>query len=264
MEQEGTLNYRVGCSWPVQIHYYKNPWHGQNCYIELELEHYDVRLAEETFAYVRRFITAPLQIMLSSKECEKIDFVRAAGFELKRRCFELKVNHQDLKKPLWDKNLPVSDQRPANLQLLHRQPEGIPVAEVQLPSGLYLISRWVPQYRDAVSILYEHYRSTHETINPLTAELAEFSSELPHHVITDLAKGSMRHLAFIEQNEIAYLASIEPEGFSCFADKLLLEMFAFYQEIEFEADDIDPVATAFRLKFHCEEKATFDTYIRSN
>lgn len=264
MEQEGRLDYCAGRSWPVRIHYYKNPWHSRNCYIELELERYDIELAQETFAPLRRCITAPLQIMLRSDECEKINFIVAAGFELKRRCFELAVSRQDLIEPLQGKKLPIQDQSLANLQGLHHQADGEPLAMAQLAGGLYLISPTAPQYNEAVGILYQHYRSTHEHINPLTAEQAAFSSELPNHVIIDLVKGSIRHLAFIEENEIAYVASTGPEEFSCFADKLLLTMFASYEEIRFEADDLDPVATALRMKFRSDGKASHDTYIHSN
>lgn len=264
MKKEGTLNYYVGDSCPVRIHYYRNPWHSRNYYIKMELEYYDIAWAEETFAYIRKHITAPLQIMLSSDEWERINFILAAGFELKRRCFELAVSCRDLKKPLQDKISPISNRAAMNKHLLHCQPDSNHLANVQLASGLHLISRSTPQYHDAVSVLYEHYLSTHESINPLTVEVAEFSSGLPHHVIIDLKKDSLRHLAFIEENEIAYVASTEPEGFSSFADRLLSDMFSCHQEIVFEADDLDPMATELRLKFRSDGKASYDTYIRFN
>lgn len=260
---EGRLDFQLDPSWPAGIHYYKNPWHDRNDYLQLELERYDVEAAEDTFAAIRRHLTAPLQIMVWSHVCEKISFIRAAGFELKRRCFELSVSRQDLKRPLQDKHLLNLDQRASILLALNDKADGDPFTLIQLASGLHLISRASPQYDPAVRILYDYYRSMHENINPLTAGLAAFSSELPHHVIVDLEGDSIRHLAFIEENEIAYLASNEPEGFSSFVDKLLSEMFAAYEKISFEADDIDPQATILRLKFHADRKASFDTYIRS-
>mgnify|MGYP001380155387 CR=1 FL=1 len=261
MEEE--LDYQLDPSWPAGIGYYKNPWHDRNFYIQLELEHYDIEVAEDTFAAIRRHIRAPLQIMVWSHECEKIAFIRAAGFELKRRCFELSVSRQGLKKPLQNKHLLILDQKAPTLQVLHDQAGGAPFTMIQLASGLHLISRVSPQYDSAVRILYDYYRSMHENINPLTTGLAAFSSELPHHAIIDLEDDSIRHLAFIEENEIAYLASNEPEEFSFFVDKLLSEIFSVYEEICFEADDIDPLATILRLTFHADGKASYDTYIQS-
>ena len=254
MKEESTDNDYPISSLPVGIRSYKNPWHSRNCYLELGLEHYDSEVAKETIASIRRSIKAPLQIMLPSDESVKIQFILAAGFQLKRSCVELLVSRQDLKKPLPDKTLPILDPKDADPQRSHGQ----------LPSGLHMISRGKPAYEEAAKIVHEHYRSTHESINPLTVGVEACCAKLPDHVIIDFVKGSFRHMAFVEANEIAYVASIEPEEFSSFADKLLSDLFAFYQEIAFEADDLDPVATALRLKFHCDGKVSFNTYIYSD
>lgn len=254
MKEECLGNDHPVSSLPAGIRTYKNPWHSRNCYLELGFEQYDGELAKVTMATIRRSIKAPLQIMLSSEESEKIQFVLAAGFQLKRSCVELVVSRQDLKNPLPDKNLPITDSKAEDPQGPHGQ----------LPSGLHMISRGQPAYDEAARIVYEHYRSTHESVNPLTVGLEAFCAQLPDHVIMDLVEDSFRQLAFVEANEIAYLASIEPEGFPSFADKLLSNLFAFYQEIAFEADDLDPLATALRQKFHWDGKVTFNTYIYSD
>lgn len=254
MKAKCTDNDHPVSSLPAGIRFYENPWHSRNCYLELGLERYDSEVAKETIASIRRSIKAPLQVMLSSDESEKIQFILAAGFQLRRSCVELLVSRQDLIEPLADKTPPNLDPKAA-------APQGL---QGQLPSGLHMISRDDPAYDEAAKIVHEHYRSTHESINPLTLGLKAFCAMLPDHVIIDLDKEYFRHLAFIEANEIAYVASIEPDGFSSFADKLLLDLFTFYQEIAFEADDLDSVATVLRQKFHSDGRVTFNTYIYSD
>lgn len=77
------------------IQTYSNPFHNQNCYLQLNLQSYDLQIANEIFTELVRKNQCPLQIMLSSNEIKKIAFVEKGGFECKRKCYEINVEKED-------------------------------------------------------------------------------------------------------------------------------------------------------------------------
>ena len=68
--------------------------------------------------------------------------------------------------------------------------------------------------------------------------------------------------AFLENEEIAYLAGFEEKLADVFINDLLIYLFKHYEEIFFEADTTDPLATKLRNKFVEKSDLTFDTYIK--
>ncbi len=68
--------------------------------------------------------------------------------------------------------------------------------------------------------------------------------------------------AFLENEEIAYIAGFEEKLADEFINDLLIYLFKNYKEIFFEADTTDPLATKLKNKFVEKFDPTFDTYIK--
>lgn len=68
--------------------------------------------------------------------------------------------------------------------------------------------------------------------------------------------------AFLEDEEIAYLAGFENNLAEDFINDLLIYLFQYYEEIFFEADTTDPLATRLRDKFFVKSDVSYDTYIK--
>ncbi len=208
-----------------------NPFHATHAYLNLELTRYDPASASELFALLRAELGLPLQAMLDSRETEKIRFVTAGGFQRRRRCFEMVVGEKDLVCPVQ---------------------EIIPIQETKAGEKAY---------QECCTLLYGHYARTHMAISPLTADRPTFDQALPDTVFFYPANGAVEHCAFVEENEIAYVASLHMESYHAFAEALLSQLLEQYKCISFEADSTDPVAMALRDFFQHSDKDSFDTFI---
>ncbi len=211
------------------VHTHRNEFHGRNCYLKAELTRYDFDPAP-FFAALYAEKGRPLHTMAPHPNREMAEFLVRGGFALRRRCFLMKVTAADLSAPVRE----------------------IPLEEYETGS---------PEYGEACRLLYAQYARDHAPISPLTADFDRFCSVLPARILcVKGADGGILHYAFPEENEIAYVGSEELSSFPAFAEGLLGRMFARYDTVEFEADDVDPVATSLRARFTTGDGFSLDTY----
>lgn len=176
---------------------------------------------------------SPLQIGLDSDQLEVIDLLKKAGFILKRKCYEVEVTREDLKNPI-----------------------GSPRLETKLTS------KGEMAFEKAADLVFKYYKKTHEDVSPLTVGLKEFKEIFPEKVFYYEKEGQVLMAAFLENEEIAYIAGFEEKLADEFINDLLIYLFKNYEEIFFEADTTDPLATRLRDKFVVKFDLTFDTYIK--
>lgn len=175
----------------------------------------------------------PLQVGVYSDNCELIDLLTKSGFSLKRKCYELEVSKSDLKSPLENEIEDLFETRSGQLE-----------------------------YEYCCKMLYDYYAKTHYNVSPLTANLDDFIDRIPQTVIYSKSKDHIDYCAFVEENEIAYLASFSEDNSKSFLNSLLSHMFSKYKYIFFEADDTDWLATELRKMFKIDNPITFDSYVR--
>lgn len=175
----------------------------------------------------------PLQIGIYSDHLDLIEFLKKAGFILKRKCYEVEVTREDLKNPLGTKKLETK-----------------------------LTSKGEKPYEKASELIFEYYQKTHEDVSPLTVDLEKFKEILPDQAFYYEKEGQVLMAAFLENEEVAYLAGFEEKLADEFINDLLIYLFKHYEEIFFEADNTDPLATRLRNKFQTKSDLTFDTYIK--
>lgn len=205
-----------------------NEFHNKHTYIKIN-DIKKVKVADfEGLAKDR-----PLQIGVYSDQLYLIDFIKKEGFILKRKCYEVEVTEKDLKKPL----------------------------EPTKGKGK-LTKKGEKPYEKAATLVFEYYKKTHEPVSPLTVGLEKFKEILPEKVIYYEKEGQVLMAAFLENEEIAYLAGFEEKLADEFINDLLIYLFKHYEEIFFEADTTDPLATKLRNKFVEKSDLTFDTYIK--
>lgn len=205
----------------------RDEFHSRNIYLELDLMRYEPAGALELFATLRNALGAPLQVMQSSEDREAEAYLRAGGFRLARRCFEMTVREKDM--------LPGE----------------------YAPVELYFARKGEAEYEKLCERLYFRYAATHSPISPLTASLEKFCEAVPP---TAVCSGDGRHFAFVQGDEIAYFGG-EAEGFTDFAATLARRMFSRYDSIFFECDDCDELAMTLRGLFRQDEDESWDTYV---
>lgn len=191
----------------------KNHFHKKNIYIDFDLD--DMKnINIDTFRKISEENHAPLQMMIDHEETDKRDFIKYNGFKRMRVCYGMSVRKSDMP----TKSI-------AKLDLFHAK-EGEAI------------------YDELAKIYFDYYKKTHKSINPLTVDFDEFKNILTKDVYYNDEDGIA--LAFVEDNEIAYVYASDlakaDEFFYCLCEKL----FNDYEEIFFEADDVD--ASAMHLK----------------
>ena len=177
----------------------------------------------------------PLQIGIDSDQLAVIDLLKKSGFILKRKCYEVEVTREDLKNPI-----------------------GTPKLETKLTSKGELA------FEKASDLVFKYYKKTHEDVSPLTVGLKEFKEILPDQAFYYEKESQVLMAAFLENEEIAYLAGFEEKLADEFINDLLIYLFKHYEEIFFEADTTDPLASRLREKFISEAGISYDTYVKAN
>lgn len=191
----------------------KNPFHNQNLYIDFDLE--DIKnINTDTFKNISKENHAPLQMMLDSEDAVKRDFIKECGFKRMRVCYGMSVRKNDMP----TKSI-------AKLDLLHAK-EGEAI------------------YDELAKIYFDYYKKTHKSINPLSVDFEEFKEILTKEVYYN--EESSINLAFVEDNEVAYVYTSDLDKADDFFKSLCQKLFNNYEEIFFEADDVD--ASAMQLK----------------
>lgn len=211
--------------------YYKK-FHSGHLYLDIEDCEIDT-IRPSLFEELMDRSGKPLQVSVSSSRAQLVGLLKQSGFELKRRCYDMHVLTSDLVVPL-----------PA-------KPQSLPMAHIGTAA-----------YDSCVEKMYQYYRDTHSTVNPLTCTQEEFSEILPQTAAYSKFKNKIDSAAFIEENEIAYLCSSSESGFLEFARSLISDLFDRYDSIVFEADDTDWAAMRLKAFFAQKDDVSFDTYVK--
>lgn len=211
---------------------YMKKLHNRHIYLDIENSEIS-KLEKQNFDKLIAHYNKPLQVGVYSDNCELIDLLTKSGFSLKRKCYELEVSKSDLKSPLENEIEDLFETRSGQLE-----------------------------YEYCCKMLYDYYAKTHYNVSPLTANLDDFIDRIPQTVIYSKSKDHIDYCAFVEENEIAYLASFSEDNSKSFLNSLLSYMFSKYKYIFFEADDTDWLATQLRKMFKINNHITFDSYVR--
>lgn len=213
-----------------RVEWYGNPFHSGHQYLRIHFDTYDQRWAEPLFSLLRHTVGKPLQMMLSSDKTEQADFLIAGGFKRKRRCYEMEVSQKDF--------VPSPKETPVDVAL-----------------------KGMPTYDACCQLLFSYYKQTHEAVNPLTAAFSAFCDVLPSTALFQRVEGQMVHVAFVDENEIAYVASTDANGIRPFAQAMVQRLFAEHETLCFECDDGDTAAMTLKSLFHTEAQGAWDTYV---
>lgn len=146
----------------------------------------------------------PLQIGVYSDQLDLIDFIKKADFILKRKCYEVEATRKDLKNPLVTPRLETS-----------------------------LTSKGELAFKKASDLVFKYYQKTHEAISPLTVGLEEFEKNLPGKAFYYEKERQILMAAFLENEEIAYIAGFEEKLADDFINDLLKYLFKNHKEIFF-------------------------------
>lgn len=209
---------------------YDNLGHMGNRYVKLALDRYDTAISAELFQLLREIAERPLQAMIESNDAEQVQFLMAGGFVCNRKCYEVEACAEDY----------VGEQSDTSLRNTHRGE---------------------PAYDRCCEILFDHYIETHRAVNPWTAGYEAFLEDLPATVVYQELDGRITALAFVEENEIAYICGMDKSEFLDFASSLVTEMFEHYETIFFESDDCDWPAMALKSMFANQDETSFDTFV---
>ena len=214
------------------IETYRNPYHVSNCYINYDSDGI-VGIGD---ANISQIIAdeekSPLQTMVSSLETQKAMFLASQGFTKVRMCHDREVAIQDL----------VST---------------FPSQE----SNISTANRGQGDYQDCCELMFEYYKDTHESINPLSSTFDVFTELMPAEVFYARGDHGIQHVAFVHDNEISYVGSRDEITFDSFAFAVVKELFKENQSIVFEADNVDWAAMALNNLFPTDSTETFDTWI---
>lgn len=211
---------------------YTNKYHQTNLYLVGNLL---IKDDYTELATLQHQTKKTLQCMVLSTDEVVIKILEFMGFCCVRKCYELEVVEYDL--------VDTSQSKKADI--------------------LRFTNRKTPEYMACAYQVYQYYQKTHQPISPLTVTFEQFLDILPNQVCYYMIGEEVTHLAFVEDNEIAYVYSNDLASFKQFALQLVQWLLKKYDTIGFEADNIDEVAMTLKSLFKeptCSE--TYDTYIR--
>ena len=134
--------------------------------------------------------------------------------------------------------------------------------ELSTDQKLSVVSKQDPEYDECAELMYDYYEKTHSTVNPLTASKERFRMMLPDTALFSSVNGTVVSAAFVEDSEIAYVASEDLDHFRSFARSMLELMFSRYDHVVFEADDTDRAATYLMSLFSNVPELSWNTYIK--
>lgn len=209
---------------------YTNKFHSKNLYIKIK----DMsQIKPEDFDELIKKSGKALQIGLYSDQEDVIAFIKKCGFSLKRVTYELEVGKDDLKKPLIDEGLKLKK-----------------------------TTKGQKSYHTCLKLLYDYYKKTHQSINPLSVGLEEFARTIPENALYYEENGKIIFAAFLENDEIAYLAGSDLKNPKALIAATLRETFKANEKIFFEADNTDPLASMMKDFFKENSESTYETYVK--
>lgn len=212
------------------VSFYTNKYHSNHCYLNLHLDHLDLIDERYLFKTIRQTIGKPLQVMISSSESDIVCFLERAGFVRKRRCYEVDAQNSDY---------------------------------IGTDSSCILCCSKAGEYiyEQCCEILFDQYILNHKSISPWTGTKHDFIAKLPGIVYYEIVDNEVQNLAFVEENEIAYVFGQDVVKFRIFAMDLINHLFTQYDTITFEADDCDEPAMELKKLFTNQSEESFDTFI---
>ncbi len=214
------------------IETYENKFHSSNCYLRPNLIEYEKMVASRIFDEISRQEDKPLQMMLNASDKEKIAFIKSGGFVCKRKCYNMAVTIDDL---------------------IYRSDQQVALNYCQYGSD---------EYKQCASLMYHHYKQTHQKINPLTASCEDFKSILPKSAFYQKCHSKIESVIFVKDNEIAYICLSDTENALDFAYAVICELFNKHSCIVFECDHIDNSAMRLASMFNVDLNSSYNTYIR--
>lgn len=213
-----------------KIMIYDNPQHTTNAYAKIEFNSLRTDISEELFIKLRMLVLRPLQVMVYSDNIDLINFLVAGGFICKRKCYEIEAIVNDYIGKNFDKQI-------------------------------FECSVGDKYYEECCNMMFNHYVVAHKAVNPWTADYKTFCSKLTNTAMFSKCSGKVMSVAFVENNEIAYVCTSSNEDFYVFAQSLISIMFKEYSSIFFECDDCDYEAMILKNLFIHQDDRAFCTYI---
>lgn len=209
---------------------YTNKFHSKNLYIKIK----DMsQIKPEDFDKLIKKSGKALQIGLYSDQTDVIAFLKKCGFRLRRITYELEVGKDDLKKPLIDEGLKLKK-----------------------------TTKGQKSYHICLKLLYDYYKKTHQSINPLSVDLEEFARTIPEDALYYEENGQIIFAAFLEADEIAYISGSDLKNPKDLIGATLLEAYKTNDKIFFEADTTDPLASMLKDFFKENSEPTYETYVK--
>lgn len=207
----------------------KNPFHNVNVYIDFDDD--DMRdVSDDPFKVLYETYRAPLQVMLDSGDIEKRNFIEKWGFTKERTCYSLEVSKE---------NMLDANHKNIDIKLAKEGDEA---------------------YERLAKVYYDYYKKTHEAINPLTVDFDEFKGVLTDTVYYKDDAGEVE-LAFVEEDEIAYVYASRPSNAGSFYTSVCEKLFDEHDKIFFEADDVDESAIKLKNLFNGAVVEITETWI---
>lgn len=213
-----------------EVELYDNPCHARNCYLRVRLEYLERSVSAELFDALAQLVKRPMQVMVDSGNVELAGFLIAGGFSCRRKCYEVEAGVKD-----------YTGQK-IHFPLVHTH-------------------RGEPDYERCCGLMYDCYVANHEMVNPWTADFETFCRDMPAEAVCEKSGSEILNLAFVEENEIAYVCGCDGQEFARFASGLVTWLFERYETVCFESDDCDWAAMELKAMFANQAETSFDTYV---
>lgn len=216
----------------IKIPYYFNLFHNSNIYFKVdEVKSFD-KVNSDVLDNLCSYFGKPIQIVISSDRKDITNLLENLGFERKRACYEVEVSKDEY--------------------CLCEKDDGIKLITAYKGSK---------EFMACAELMLERYIKTHLEINPWTGKKTDFFDILPCKVVYEKKGDSIENLAFIENEEVAYVLGKDIDSFRKFSSNLIFNLFEKYKNICFEADDCDEFAMELKKLFNIDDNITWDTYI---
>lgn len=216
----------------IKIPYYFNSFHNSNIYFKVdEVKSFD-KVNSDILDRLCSYFDKSIQIMISSNKKDIANVLENLGFERKRACYEVEVTKADY--------------------CLYEKDDGIKLITAHKGSK---------EFMACAELMLERYMKTHLNINPWTGKKTDFFDILPCKVVYEKKGDSIENLAFVENEEIAYVLGKDIDSFRKFSSNLIFYLFEKYKNICFEADDCDEFSMEIKKLFNIGYDVTWDTYI---
>lgn len=212
----------------VSIRCYKNKFHSRNVYLDLTINNFDSEATKQGFELLKNKYKVPLQVILDSEDLDKIKTLENAGFSLARTTYEMNIKREQVQNQL----------------LFSESLDDLETSKASI---------------EAINLLYKDYAIKHESINPLTASLEEFSNSVPTNII--YYKSHPNNFAFVEDNEIAYIHIEDSDRGLKFFNDLLVKMLGDFDNVIMEVDDTDKDAMRCKNLINIEAEEVYLTYL---